>query len=239
MMTETLKIDGLAFKIRRSDRRRTLGLTVDRAGELVMHAPLATSDAELAAWAGAKLLWVHRKLALKEESTPKALAPEYVTGETFSYLGRRYRLVLVDAQQAALDFDGARFLLRRDARPADVHFRQWYIATGKDWLAKRIDLLRRRTGPAPTRVLVRDLGYRWGSCGRDGALYVNWRVLQLPVRLVDYVLVHELCHLVEPSHNRAFRQSLERALPDWQERKAELHRGSADLYWCVPTMRQN
>jgi hypothetical protein len=213
-------------------------LTVDRGGDLVMHAPLATSDDELAAWAGTKLLWVHRKLALKEESTPKAPAPEYVTGETFSYLGRRYRLVLVDEQQAALDFDGARFLLRRDARPADAHFRQWYITVGKEWLARRIDLLRPRTGPAPTRVLVRDLGYRWGSCGRDGALYINWRVLQLPVRLVDYVLVHELCHLVEPSHNREFRRSLERALPDWQDRKAELDRSSADVFWCAPAMRQ-
>ncbi|WP_295450013.1 SprT family zinc-dependent metalloprotease [uncultured Thiodictyon sp.] len=238
MMTETLEMDGLAFTIRRSDRRRTLGLTVDRAGELVIHAPFATGDDELADWAGSKLLWVHRKLALKDESALKALAPEYVTGETFSYLGRRYRLVLVDEQTAALDFDGTRFLLRRDARPADAHFRQWYIDAGKEWLARRIDLLRSRTGPAPTRVLVRDLGYRWGSCGRDGALYINWRVLQLPVRLVDYVLVHELCHLVEPSHNRQFWRSLERALPDWQDRNAELHRGTADVFWCAPAMRQ-
>jgi predicted metal-dependent hydrolase len=237
-MSETLEIGGLAFEVRRSDRRRTLGLTVDRDGELIMHAPLATSPDELAAWAGNKLLWVHRKLALKDGLTPKALAPEYVTGETFSYLGRRYRLGLVDEQKAALDFDGTRFLLRRDARPADVHFRQWYIAAGREWLTRRIDLLRLRTGPAPTRVLVRDLGYRWGSCGRDGALYINWRVLQLPVRLVDYVLVHELCHLVEPNHNQEFWRSLERALPDWQDRKAELHRGTADLFWCAPAMRQ-
>lgn len=143
-MNETLEIGGLAFEVRRSDRRRTLGLTVDRDGDLVMHAPLGASAEELAAWAGTKLLWVHRKLALKEESTPKASAPEYVTGETFSFLGRRYRLVLV----------------------------------------------------------------------------------------------HELCHLVEPSHNREFWRSLERALPDWQDRKAELHRGTADLFWCAPAMRQ-
>lgn len=237
-MSETLELEGLTFEVRRSARRRTLGLTVDRGGELVMHAPPAANTEELAAWARPRLVWVHRKLALKEESIPMAWVPEYVTGETFSYLGRRYRLVLVDAQKAALEFDGTCFLLRRDARPADAHFRQWYIAAGKEWLSLRIDLLRRRTGPAPTRVLVRDLGYRWGSCGRDGALYLNWRVLQLPVRLVDYVLIHELCHLVEPRHNRAFWQALERALPDWQNRKTELLRSSADIFWCIPTMQQ-
>jgi predicted metal-dependent hydrolase len=203
-----------------------------------MHAPIATSREELAAWAGARLLWVYRKLAVKEQTASKIAAPEYVAGETFCYLGKRYSLVLVDEQPEPLCFDGARFLLCRDARPADAHFRQWYIAAGKEWLPPRIQLLRRRTGPEPTRVVVRDLGYRWGSCGRDGALYLNWRVLQLPVRLVDYVLVHELCHLTEPSHNAEFWRALERALPDWQERKTELHRRTADLFWCVPAMQQ-
>jgi predicted metal-dependent hydrolase len=237
-MSETLDIGGLAFEVRRSARRRSLGLTVDRGGELVMHAPLAMSREELATWAGTKLLWVQQKLAIKEESIPLAWVPEYVTGETFSYLGRRYRLALVDAQKTALEFDGTCFLLRRDARPADPYFRQWYIAAGKKWLPRRIGLLRRRTGPAPTQIVVRDLGYRWGSCGQDGALYINWRVLQLPVRLVDYVLIHELCHLVEPRHNQEFWQALERALPDWQDRKTELHRSTADIFWCVPRMQQ-
>lgn len=236
-MIESLDLGGLTFAVRRSARRRTLGLTVDRGGELVMHAPIATSREDLAAWAGARLLWVHRKLAVKDETATKIAAPEYVAGETFCYLGKRYSLLLVDDQPEPLRFDGTRFILRRDACPADASFRKWYIAAGKEWLPPRIDMLRRRTGPAPTRVVVRDLGYRWGSCGRDGVLYLNWRLLQLPVRLVDYVLVHELCHLTEPSHNAVFWAALERALPDWQDRKMALHRGTASLFWCAPAMR--
>lgn len=141
-------------------------------------------------------------------------------------------------QKDALCFDGTHFLLRRDARPADAHFRRWYIAAGKSWLPRRIELLHARTGPALARVVVRDLGFRWGSCGRDDTLSLNWRVLQFPIRVVDYVLVHELCHLVEPNHCPEFWRMLERALPDWRERKDELHCKAADIYWCAPEMTQ-
>lgn len=237
-VSESLELGGLSFAVRRSARRRTLGLTVGRAGELVMHAPMYTSREDLAAWAGPRLLWVHRKLAVKEQAASGITAPEYIAGETFAYLGKRYPLALVEKQPEALWFDGTRFLLRRDARPADAQFRQWYIAAGKAWLPPRIDLLRRRTGPAPSRVMVRDLGFRWGSCGRDGALYLNWRVLQYPVRLVDYVLVHELCHLSELSHNAAFRAALERAMPDWEERKDEMQRATAGVFWCMSGLTQ-
>lgn len=237
-MNETLEVGGLAFEVRRSTRRRTLGLTVDRGGELVMHAPLATSQATLAQWAETRLLWIRQKLAIKESSTSGLRAPEYVTGEIFSYLGRRYRLVLVEAQRTPLAFDGEHFLLRRDARPADVHFRQWYLAAAREWLPQRIALLQPRAGRQPTRLVVRDLGFHWGSCGRDGGLYLDWRLLQLSTRLIDYVLIHELCHLIVPGHNREFWRALERALPDWKDREAELYRATADIFWCSPEMRR-
>src|SRR5688572_20701268 len=103
-MTETFRVGELIFEVRRSPRRRTLELTVDRSGELVMRAPLGTGCDELLAWARTKLLWVHRKLAVKQESAPRVRDPEYVTGETFSYLGKRYRLELVGSQNQALRF---------------------------------------------------------------------------------------------------------------------------------------
>jgi predicted metal-dependent hydrolase len=236
-MNETLEMGGLTFEVRRSTRRRMLGLTVDRSGELVVHAPSNTAEEELTRWIRTKLLWVYRKLALKDEAIPKLRNPEYVTGESFAYLGKRYQLTLVSEQTEALCFTGIRFALRRDAVPeADSHFRQWYIDNGKRWLEQRVNSLRTRTGPGPSGVMVRDLGYRWGSCGRNGTLYFNWRVLQLPVSVIDYVVIHELCHLVEPNHGPAFWSALERTLPNWRDRKDDLHRRARDIYWCVPEM---
>lgn len=227
-MSETLQLGGLNFEVRRSDRRKTLGLTVDRSGGLIAHAPAHTSTDELSRWIGRKLLWVYRKLALKEAAAPKIRPPEFVTGESFSYLGRRYRLKVVKEQDLPLRFDGARFLLRQSAVPAQEHFRRWYIQAGTEWLKRRAESLSRRTGTHPERIEVRDLGYRWGSCGKNGVLYFNWKALQLPVRLLDYVIVHELVHLRERHHGPAFWSTLGNALPDWTARKEALARQGAD-----------
>src|SRR4030095_9392657 len=106
MKSESLEISGLTFEIRRSARRKTLGLTVDRGGEFVIHAPETASEDELAGWTRSRLLWVHRKMALKQSLAPKVRQPEFVSGESFSYLGRPYRLTVIKDQDVALRFDG-------------------------------------------------------------------------------------------------------------------------------------
>ncbi len=231
-MNELLKLNDLIFEIRRSARRKTLGLTVDRDGELVVHAPENSGPSELERWTRKKLVWVHQKLALKRELAPKTHEPEYVSGESFQYLGRGYQLRLVDDQTAPLAFDGRRFTLRRDARrTAREHFRRWYIQTGSPWVTKRTTLLVRKAGAEPSRIEVRDLGFRWGSCGSRGAVLLNWRLLQLPVRLADYVICHELVHLRERHHGPSFWALLESVQPDWRERKQELAEKTQRLYW--------
>ncbi len=238
-MTETLQLGGLVFEVRRSERRASLGLTVDRGGELVAHVPAETSTDELCRWINKKLLWVHRKLAVKEEAAPKVNGPEYVSGEAFCYLGRRYHLKIVEHQEQPLKFDGTRFTLRRDARPGEAHFRKWYVTTGADWLTRRVEFLSARTAGKPHRVKVRDLGFRWGSCGRNGIVYFNWRLLQLPVRLADYIIAHELIHLREGHHGPAFWAALDRAMPDWQKRKdALVSQAKEYLVFGLATERQ-
>ena len=93
-------------------------------------------------------------------------------------------------------------------------------------------LVGRKVGAAPARVSVRDLGYRWGSCGKSGSVYFNWKLLQLPVRVIDYVVAHELAHLLERRHGLAFWTVLDRSLPDWRDRSEELRIKVRDIYWC-------
>ena len=222
-MTETLRVGDLTFEVRRSLRRQTLGLTVDRAGELRVHAPESYAGEDLQQWVKGKLVWVYQKLALKSETSPEGRIPEFSSGETFSYLGRGYRLKAVTKQKEPLRFDGKRFYLRSDARAeAANHFRRWYVFAGTEWLKARVELLARKTGTTPARIEVRDLGYRWGSCGKKRVIYFNWKVLQLPVRLADYVITHELMHLQVPHHGPEFWNALERAMPDWRERQDAL-----------------
>src|SRR5262249_44260772 len=226
-MSETLEVGGLTFEVRRSPRRQTLGLTVDRGGELRIQAPEHTPEQELARRTRSKLLWVHRTLARKDALAPKVRAPEFVSVESFSYLGQNYRLKLVRDAAEPLHFDGNHFWLAEDARSeAEAHFRRWYVRTGRSWLSERAAVLARKTGTEASRIEVRELGFRWGSCGKNGVLFFNWRLLQLPVRLIDYIIVHELVHLQEPHHSPAFWQAIDRALPMWRQLKDALRSDS-------------
>ncbi len=218
-----LKAGGLTFELRRSSRRRTLGISVGRAGDLCVFAPVAIPTQEISAWVEKKLFWVYRKLSLKQKTSLNNPRPEFVTGESFSYLGRVYKLHVVDQLSEALRFEGRAFLLRRDARHnAEKHFSSWYRRQGLPWAETRVRMFVPRVSAFPAKITVRDLSYRWGSCSRKGVLSFHWKLFQLPVRLVDYVILHELAHLVEPYHGPNFYACLERALPDWRERKEQL-----------------
>jgi predicted metal-dependent hydrolase len=228
-MSEVLYVKGLEFAVRRSSRRRTVGLSVDRYGELIVYAAATAPISELEAWITNKLMWVYRKLALKERHALPTRNPEFVTGESYSYLGRTYPLRITKNQKEALRFDGAMFYLRQTARSdAVIHFAAWYRRTGSEWLSERVSRLARRSAAEIKGIRIRDLGYRWGSCGRSGVLYLNWRLLQLPVTLIDYVIVHELMHLKERNHT-PFWKELEIAMPDWAERRERLV-SNAKLY---------
>lgn len=238
-MMETLAVDRLVFEVRRSTRRTTLELTVDRGGELVIHAPESSDPTELTRWTRSKLLWVHRKLLSKAEVAPRVREPEFVSGESFSYLGRSYRLKVLRCAQELLRFDGKNFLLSGNARSKAVdQFRRWYVHTGSEWLRERVSLLSRKLGVKAARIYVRDLGYRWGSCGKNGVVYFNWKLLQLPARVTDYVIAHELAHLIEPNHGPELWRILDRSLPDWRVRAEELKARARDVYWCHDRMAQ-
>ena len=97
-----------------------------------------------------------------------------MTGERFVYLGRTYRLMIVKDQVKPLLLNGSGFTMRPDVLPtAKAHFRQWYISMGTEWVKSRIKLLAPKVGTSPTQIEVRDMGYRWGSCGKNQTLYFN------------------------------------------------------------------
>lgn len=220
MNIETLTVGDLEFELRRSSRRRTVQVTVDRGGELVLSAPNECSLATMEDFVREKRFWIYTKLAEKETLRPTTAAKQFVSGEGFPYLGRNYRLLLVKNQDVPVKLERGRFKMRRtDAAEGRDHMVAWYQAHAAPWLTKRVEHLRGRVGVEPSGVVVQDLGYRWGSCGKGGKLYFHWRSILLPPAIVDYVVVHELVHLHEPHHTPEFWSRVERAMPDFAQRK--------------------
>ena len=226
----TLEVDDLRFTVRHSTRRRTMQITVERDGKLVLSAPPEVGEARLRAFVREKRFWIYTKLAAKDRLQRRVPRREFVGGEGFLYLGRSHRLKLVDEQDVPLKLSAGRFCLRRDALfDAREHFIRWYSERARAWLSGRVADYQGRMEVAPTGVKVQDLGYRWGSCGKGDRLYFHWKAILLPARIAEYVVVHEIAHLHEPHHTPAFWLRVERAMPDYAQRKAWLAEHGIDV----------
>lgn len=219
-----LTIDNLNFELKRSSRRKTMQITVDRGGELILSAPPEVAEARLRAFVREKRFWIYTKLAAKDQLQRAVSQKEFVDGEGFLYLGRSYRLRLVDEQVSArLKLQSGRFMLFRSlADNGREHLIRWYSERAKVWLGQKMKDYAARMEVQPAGVKVQDLGYRWGSCGKGDWLYFHWKAILLPPRIAEYVVVHELAHLHQPHHTPEFWQRVERAMPDYERRKTWL-----------------
>ena len=230
-MMDHLDLGDLHFRVRWSTRRKTLGLTVERDGTLTLAAPVGCAVDRLVRFARSRTFWVYIQLAKRDLLSHPHEAREFVTGEGFTYLGRTYRLLLVDPGPGEpLCLKNGRLQLHRN-RAAEGHglLRQWYIRLGNVWLKNQVHRLAGHAGVDVPAVQVQDLGYRWGSCGRNGRIYFHYRVMTLPPALVEYVVAHELVHLREPHHTPTFWRLLGRILPDYELRRDRLAQVGGDL----------
>ena len=220
---QRLEVDGLSFEVHTSDRRKTLQITVERTGALSIVAPSKAEDRQLVDFVAEKLLWIHTKIEEKARLQQRAPTKEFVEGEAFLYLGKSYRLRLVEKQLVDLSLRNGRFCIRKASvqRGREV-FEGWYARRAQDWFERQVAEQANRVGVAVKEVKVQDLGYRWGSFGTGGRVFFHWKAILLPPRIAQYVVIHELVHGLYPDHSANFWIKVEQHLPDWRWRKAWL-----------------
>lgn len=228
--THAVMIEDLSIPVKYSSQRTTMQLTVDRDSHVLLTTPPHVPHDVLEQFVRSKLSWVYKKLAEKALLQKQIRPKQFVQGEGFLYLGRSYRLNLVDTQPLPLRFLQGRFhLSKQHTAEARKLFIAWYVAKGATWLDAKASEFKARLGVDFSAVKVRDLGYRWGSCGKGGVLYFHWKTMLLPSKIAEYVVMHELSHLIEPSHSSEFWLCVERAMPDYKERKSWLAEHGMDV----------
>jgi hypothetical protein len=237
-MNETILVDDLTFQVKRSARRRTIGLTVERDASLVAHLPKDADIGQASELIRTKLVWIHQKLA-GHKATPREdvfRRPEFVDGEGFFFLGKHYRLKLVDIDTdgpliPTIRLEGDRLLFRREQVTAgEKRIAEYYSRAAHPYLNDAVNRWKRVVGLEPARfVQVMDLGFRWASCSSDGTLNFHWRVMQLPPPVIDYLVVHELTHLKVPDHSDLFWTEISRVLPSYQQHMAWLREKGGSL----------
>jgi len=225
----TLGREARRYRLRRS-ARRTLAITVEPGGALVVTAPESATMAQVEAVLRRRREWIGRRAREVAALPPPPLPREWVSGETHRYLGRQYRLRLETGSPASVRLSGRWFLVTvpTPGDPAQVRraMRRWYLAHAREVFARRMEDLIRRTpllglSNVPP-LIVRRLEKRWGSCSTEGRILMNVEAVKLPVGCVDYLLLHELCHLRQPNHGAAFWRLLDACMSDWERWRRRL-----------------
>lgn len=220
---EIIRADGFQAEVIRTNRKKSISLKVVD-GRVVVRVPKATSARNIAALVARKTRWIHEKL-LQQETRRPLLVRHYVSGEGFEYLGDEVVLQVVPGQVKTVTLEGGvlRVQVPLRVRKTEVFVRralqEWFSTAAQVQLPARIDYFATRVGAAPAAIKVRRYKARWGSCTRGGELAFNWLIMVAPPEIVDYVVVHELCHLRHHNHGREFWQSVARVLPDYDGRR--------------------
>lgn len=226
--------EAICFFVTRTTRRKTVAISVGYDGVRVL-APADVDDEHIFGVMRKKGPWVLRKQAGYRELGGAPLVREFVSGETFHYLGRPYRLKVAPDRDTVVTRIVARGSQLLAPVPANVDasirrasvrsgLRLWYRERAKIHFPARIKTMAALLGiPAPTVHIV-DQSKRWGSCDARGRIRLNWRLIMAPMSLVDYVIAHEACHVLEHNHSHRFWRSLETIMPDYEGRVHQLDR---------------
>lgn len=192
----------LAYTIQRSAKRRKLTITVERDCSVVVHAPEGTSDEKIRQVVESKRQWIYEKTGhpQKYKDLPHAPGKELVSGESALYLGRQYRIEMVKTGLTEIQF-AHRFLIPATQREKRAEaLREWYISKAKEKIIPRVKHHAHELGVNFADVKIVDNRYRWGSCTLNNNVNFNWRLIKAPMFVIDYIIVHELAHFIEPNH---------------------------------------
>jgi hypothetical protein len=211
--------------IRSHRRKKTLSIHVKGNGEVVIQVPEHTSQADIDRFFQEKRQWVLKTLGRQHTRNHDRHVRTFVPGEWFPYLGLSYPLVMRERDDPGdlLTFTGHEFLLGRHAlRTARVLFLLWYQKQARTHLEERVHHFGERLGMAPAGVLVGNTQSRWGSCSPENYLRFAWRLIMAPAEIIDYVVVHELCHLKIRNHSHDYWRLVEQIIADYRKRRTWL-----------------
>lgn len=218
----------IVYRLSTSDRKR-LRISVRPDLSVTVNAPLGQSAEAIERAVESKAYWIARKLDELSEFHPLPTPHRYVGGETFVYLGRQYRLKIQEGETSPAKLRG-RFLRiqipdKVDSQMIRGAVDDWYRNRALDVFPKAMERclkIASRQGATEPTLSIRKMRTRWGSCSASNRVTLNLYLILAPLHCIDYVVMHELCHLVEHNHSSAFYRLLTRCMPDWKKRRQVL-----------------
>jgi predicted metal-dependent hydrolase len=210
-------------------RRHTIGLQISSDGRLIVRAPLRTSLKEIQSFIAEKEDWILKTQLKVKERAINTRARSYSDGESYPFLGHNYILHIDDSGSRPLQFDNAFYLSQKLQPKAEKLFRDWYRKQALSLISLRVELFAEKFGLRYSKVGISNARRRWGSCSPKGNLNFSWRLAMAPVVVIDYVVIHELAHLLVKNHSSHFWKKVEEMMPDYKVYRKWLRDNESNL----------
>jgi len=203
-------------------KRKTLSITITKNGEVMVKAPLKMPDVKIDEFIQSKEKWIREKLC----SINKNLANfnDVIHYDKLLVFGDKYKPVYADVKKIDIDDYGKIMIPRKYTDSIQVFkaTKNWYKRLAKDFVLERVEKLAHYAKLQPNKLRINDSRGRWGACTHKGEIILNFRVTMLPPKLLDYVIFHELSHLVEMNHSAKFWKVMSTIMPDYLDARREI-----------------
>jgi predicted metal-dependent hydrolase len=206
--------------------RRSLGITITPDMKVIVKAPVGTSVEKIKEKIRKKAPWIIKQQNFFLGFYPKSPVRRFVTGEAHLYLGRQYQLKVLKGKKNEVKYKG-RFIevITKDKQNVKALLNQWYRSKAKEKfpeIAESYIQRFKRYKVEPEGLFIQQMKYRWGSCTAKGKIILNPELIKAPKRCIEYVIIHELCHLVHHDHTQKFITLQAKEMPDWEKWKGKL-----------------
>lgn len=216
---------GFDVVLKRSPRRRTMEIII-RRGQVHLMLPQFVSDREGMGFLRRKRQWVLQTLDKHRERAAEVVQKQYREGECFDFLGQSYPLKIFTAKKSHVQLANGSFYVgivkRAGQSPADTVRKTlwtWYRDQATQILTTKTDVLVGRIGRSYQGVRLRRTKTKWGHCTAEGVIQYNWQIIAAPEAVIDYLIAHEVSHLVHLNHGQRFWRHVERLMPDYEEHR--------------------
>lgn len=230
----------ISFLLKKSSHRKTLAISIDEKAKINVSAPLYLADKDIYVFIQEKGHWILEKLKEAQKNKDFLDNRIFEQGNAFLFLGKKYKLNIVEKaiKQSKVEFDGNAWSiyipegLKKSQRLEKIRMAmvKWYRTQAQEVLGGRVFYYGRLLGKEPQKIVVKTQKRMWGCCNyHTQSIYLNWQIILSPLEVLDYVVVHELCHLFEPNHSQRFWSKVESILPDYKSRKKWLKNHYLDM----------
>lgn len=199
--------------------RKTISIIIERDRRVIVRAPKNASKDRIYDEVNKRKRLIQRKINYSQKYPIVFQTKEFVSGESLMYLGKNYKLFVVDEDIEGVSFDNKFFISKENQDRANELFKKWYQREATKIIIPKSEQIAGQIGVKYNSINILDLKYRWGSCTPKDNIHFNWRLIKAPMNVIEYIIVHELTHLLEANHTPEFWNRVSTQLPSYSKAK--------------------